>query len=83
MDKHIERNTIEQVYVPKIVNELFDYVIDIYDELHGKEDVKDPLFEGAQGFELDIDWGDYPYVTSSSCTVSGALTERSTISVKR
>tara|TARA_B100000929_G_scaffold269462_1_gene239023 strand:+ start:2807 stop:3829 length:1023 start_codon:yes stop_codon:yes gene_type:complete len=25
------------------------------------------LFEGAQGFELDIDWGDYPYVTSSNC----------------
>lgn len=23
------------------------------------------LFEGAQGFQLDIDWGDYPYVTSS------------------
>jgi len=25
------------------------------------------LFEGAQGFELDIDWGKYPYVTSSHC----------------
>lgn len=25
------------------------------------------FFEGAQGFELDIDYGDYPYVTSSSC----------------
>jgi adenylosuccinate synthase len=25
------------------------------------------LFEGAQGFNLDINWGDYPYVTSSSC----------------
>jgi adenylosuccinate synthase len=52
--------------------EVFDYVIDIYDELHGKENVK-ILFEGAQGFELDIDWGDYPYVTSSHCTVAGAL----------
>jgi adenylosuccinate synthase len=52
--------------------EIFDYVIDIYDELHGKEEVK-ILFEGAQGFELDIDWGDYPYVTSSQCTVAGAL----------
>jgi adenylosuccinate synthase len=27
------------------------------------------LAEGAQGFQLDIDWGDYPYVTSSHCTV--------------
>jgi len=26
------------------------------------------LAEGAQGFSLDIDWGDYPYVTSSHCT---------------
>ena len=52
--------------------EVFDYVIDIYDELHGKENVK-ILFEGAQGFELDIDWGDYPYVTSSNCTVAAAL----------
>ena len=25
------------------------------------------LCEGAQGFELDIDWGDYPFVTSSNC----------------
>ncbi len=31
------------------------------------------LFEGAQGFELDIDWGDYPYVTSSHCTVGSAV----------
>ncbi len=25
------------------------------------------FYEGAQGFELDINYGDYPYVTSSSC----------------
>lgn len=30
------------------------------------------LCEGAQGFQIDIDWGDYPYVTSSHCT-SGAV----------
>jgi adenylosuccinate synthase len=52
--------------------EISNYIIDIYEELYGKEDVK-ILFEGAQGFELDIDWGDYPYVTSSHCTVAGAL----------
>lgn len=28
------------------------------------------LFEGAQGFLLDVDWGDYPFVTSSSCISS-------------
>jgi adenylosuccinate synthase len=31
------------------------------------------LLEGAQGFGLDIDLGDYPYVTSSNCTVGLAL----------
>lgn len=48
------------------------FLIDIYDELHGKEECK-ILFEGAQGFELDVDWGDYPYVTSSHCTVGSAV----------
>jgi len=47
-------------------------VIDIYDELYGENEVS-ILFEGAQGFELDIDWGDYPYVTSSHCTVGSAV----------
>tara|TARA_Y100000591_G_C21749899_1_gene654151 strand:- start:514 stop:1194 length:681 start_codon:yes stop_codon:yes gene_type:complete len=31
------------------------------------EKFKNIFFEGAQGFELDINYGDYPYVTSSSC----------------
>ena len=35
--------------------------------------IKNIFMEGAQGFELDIDWGEYPYVTSSSC-LAGAST---------
>lgn len=32
------------------------------------------LLEGAQGFELDINWANhYPYCTSSTCTIGGAL----------
>lgn len=32
------------------------------------------LLEGAQGFELDINWTNhYPYCTSSNCTLSGAI----------
>lgn len=54
------------------ISELQPYLIDIYDELHTKNPVR-ILFEGAQGFELDIDWGDYPYVTSSHCTVGSAI----------
>ena len=30
------------------------------------------LCEGAQGFYLDIDWGNYPYVTSSTTLPYGA-----------
>ncbi|MCP5488182.1 MAG: adenylosuccinate synthase [Verrucomicrobia bacterium] len=32
------------------------------------------LFEGAQGTMLDIDYGTYPFVTSSSATAGGACT---------
>ena len=35
---------------------------------------KDILFEGAQGAYLDIDFGTYPFVTSSSATAGGACT---------
>jgi adenylosuccinate synthase len=35
---------------------------------------KSILFEGAQGTFLDIDYGTYPYVTSSNTTAGGACT---------
>jgi len=54
------------------VEELQDYIIDLYEEFHEAGEVR-ILCEGAQGFGLDIDWGDYPYVTSSHCTTAGAL----------
>ncbi len=40
----------------------------VYDEI--KKD-KSVLFEGAQGMLLDIDYGTYPYVTSSNTTAGG------------
>ena len=52
--------------------ELKPFIIDTYKEFHENDNVK-ILCEGAQGFELDIDWGDYPYVTSSHCISSSAL----------
>jgi adenylosuccinate synthase len=36
------------------------------------KDKKDILFEGAQGTFLDIDFGTYPFVTSSSAAAGGA-----------
>ncbi len=52
-----------------------NYIVDMYEELYESEEFEDIeiLFEGAQGFGLDIDWGDYPYVTSSHCTVGSAI----------
>ena len=53
-------------------------VIDLYYEVHGCQ-IVDPteylyeldkpkiLFEGAQGYLLDINWGQYPFVTSTHC----------------
>jgi adenylosuccinate synthase len=46
---------------------------DPYLELWGSDADVYVLMEGAQGFGLDVDWGDYPYVSSSSCTVAGAV----------
>ena len=54
------------------VPELKDHVVDLYEILHEGEP-KTFMCEGAQGFGLDIDWGDYPYVTSSHATTAGAL----------
>ena len=51
--------------------ELEPFLIDLLPELNQPENYV--LCEGAQGFGLDIDWGDYPFVTSSHCTTAGAL----------
>ena len=39
-----------------------------------KNNIKRVLLEGAQGFELDINWtNNYPYCTSSTCSLAGAI----------
>jgi len=43
---------------------------------------KDILFEGAQGTFLDVDFGTYPFVTSSSATSGGACTGAGVAPVK-
>jgi adenylosuccinate synthase len=55
------------------VDSLKPYLIDMYEEFYQPDKISRILFEGAQGFGLDIDWGDYPYVTSSGCTVAAAI----------
>src|SRR3989338_2417322 len=56
----------------KHVKRLKPYLIDLYAEWYSGKNIR-ILAEGAQGFGLDIDWGDYPFVTSSHCTTAGAL----------
>jgi adenylosuccinate synthase len=47
-------------------------IIDTAEFLHSTlSEGKKVLVEGAQGVHLDIDFGTYPYVTSSNTTVSG------------
>ena len=51
------------------------YIADTTLELHAALQAgKTVLAEGAQGTLLDIDFGTYPFVTSSSTTAPGALT---------
>ena len=52
------------------VGELQGYLVDFVDEIFLHDQV---LFEGAQGTYLDIIHGEYPYVTSSHCTIGGAI----------
>ncbi|MCX5708411.1 MAG: adenylosuccinate synthase [Candidatus Omnitrophica bacterium] len=52
---------------------LSPYICDIAGLLNSAiEKKKDLLFEGAQGTFLDIDFGTYPFVTSSSATSGGS-----------
>ncbi len=50
-------------------------IVDAFTALRGvREGTESALLEGAQGTMLDVDHGTYPFVTSSSCAVGGALT---------
>jgi adenylosuccinate synthase len=61
---------VERLY--KLGQEMKDYVCDTFgliDQSLAKG--KRILYEGAQGILLDIDYGTYPYVTSSSTSAAG------------
>ncbi len=58
-----------------LANRIAHHVTDTSVILHqAHKDGKSMLFEGAQGTLLDIDFGTYPYVTSSNTTVGGVCT---------
>ena len=55
----------------KDVPELAPYLVDMHSLIHSSP--KSFLAEGAQGYWLDVDFGDYPYVTSSNTGVGAVL----------
>lgn len=66
--------------VEDIVDELGELnimVVDMRKFWHSdfmKERINKIILEGAQGFGLDINWtATYPYCTSSTCTIAGAI----------
>uniref|UniRef100_A0A671YPE1 Adenylosuccinate synthetase n=1 Tax=Sparus aurata TaxID=8175 RepID=A0A671YPE1_SPAAU len=59
-------------YVERIKPMVRDGVHYMYEALHGPP--KKILVEGANAALLDIDFGTYPFVTSSNCTVGGVCT---------
>ncbi|KAL9651012.1 hypothetical protein ABK040_015114 [Willaertia magna] len=69
-DADAELKSLREVYVPTLM------IIDTVSYLHKAIYVegKDVLLEGANAVMLDIDFGTYPFVTSSSPCVGGACT---------
>ena len=69
-----ERNVLLETYYA-YSQRLNPYVTDtvayMHDALAAEKRI---LFEGAQGTMLDIDFGTYPYVTSSNCTAGAVCT---------
>ncbi|XP_057705125.1 adenylosuccinate synthetase isozyme 2 isoform X2 [Corythoichthys intestinalis] len=61
-----------KAYVEQIKPMVRDGVHYMYEALHGPP--KKILVEGANAALLDIDFGTYPFVTSSNCTVGGVCT---------
>uniref|UniRef100_A0A672JW93 Adenylosuccinate synthetase n=1 Tax=Sinocyclocheilus grahami TaxID=75366 RepID=A0A672JW93_SINGR len=59
-------------YAERIRPLVRDGVYFMYDAIHGSP--KKILAEGANAALLDIDFGTYPFVTSSNCTVGGVCT---------
>lgn len=56
----------------KDIPELKNYLVDFYEEFFEKENTF-VLGEGSQGIWLDPHFGDFPYITSTHCTVGAMI----------
>ncbi|MET0514970.1 MAG: adenylosuccinate synthase [Nitrospiraceae bacterium] len=73
----VEVFQVEKVFAQYMgyADRLKSYIVDTSTMLNKAVDAgKTVLFEGAQGTHLDVDFGTYPYVTSSSAAAGGACT---------
>ncbi|WP_185860849.1 adenylosuccinate synthase [Blattabacterium cuenoti] len=62
----------EYIEYAKILSDrIVDAVYEIHNAFHNKKKI---LFEGAQAMLLDINYGTYPYVTTSSTSTGGVCT---------
>ena len=70
----LDAEEMVKLYTP-MVAALMPYVTDTIQFMHESlEAGKSVLFEGAQATMLDVDFGTYPFVTSSNPTAGGACT---------
>ena len=70
----LDADDMVRLYSP-MAQALMPYVTDTIQYLHERlEEGRSLLFEGAQATMLDIDFGTYPFVTSSNPTAGGACT---------
>jgi adenylosuccinate synthase len=79
--KQMEAYGLEHIDIDNIITKYFSYgstlsryVDDAITYLNKIIKNKNVLFEGAQGFLLDIDYGTYPYTTSSNPIAAGVCT---------
>jgi len=76
-EKRLEEDEIDEaIYTfEKYKDFLRDHIVrDGVGFIHDLAKKGNLVFEGAQGTFLDVDFGNYPYVTSSSCTIGSVLT---------
>jgi adenylosuccinate synthase len=71
VDAKTEANRLHELYQKRLKPFVVDTIY-FLNNLHAKGSTI--LLEGANATMLDIDFGTYPYVTSSSTTISGAST---------
>ena len=72
--QELDPEEMVRLYMP-VKPALMPYVTDTIQFIHEQlESDKSILFEGAQATMLDIDFGTYPFVTSSNPTAGGACT---------